>query len=175
MSDLIKCPSHYTSGCPSIGRPIIEAIVNELGEWIGSEWGFSDSDWNGECKAFCWDIETQMLNDLQPCNRPLHQVLSAIEYLWRCGLKEGELPLQPLLKAQERLTPYPEFGEGTIVGRMLTNQIITLSARTESIVCPNCGAIELGTIYPSIPFDTYYHECSVCTYVITESEWEAFL
>jgi predicted RNA-binding Zn-ribbon protein involved in translation (DUF1610 family) len=150
----------------------VEAIVDILGDWIDYEWGLDDNDWLGECKAFCWDIENQMLEDFRPCKPPTHQIFSAIEYLWRAGLKEGEAPLLPLLKAQERLTPYPEFGEGTIVGRILANAIITVSARTQSIVCPNCGAIELGTIYPDTPFENYHHECGKCGHIIMESEWE---
>jgi hypothetical protein len=155
-----------------LGKPLVKAIVNELGNWIDCEWGFSDDDWQKECKDFCVDIEMQLVTDFCAPKRPLHQVFSAIEYLWRAGLKDGETALQPLLKAQERLKIYPEFGAGTIVGQMLANAITTVSARTESIVCPNCGAIELGTIYPSVPFDTYYHECSVCDYIIMESDWE---
>jgi hypothetical protein len=158
MSDLIKFPSHYTSGCSILGKPIVEAILDELGNWIDCEWGFSDDDWQKECKDFCVDIEMQLVTDFCPPKRPLHQLFSAIEYLWRAGLKDGESALQPLLKAQERLKIYPEFGAGTIVGEMLAKTIADFSPRTESIVCPNCGAIELATVITGILFDSYFHK-----------------
>jgi hypothetical protein len=126
MSDLIKFPSHYTSGCSSIGLPIVEAIVfhfefKSLRQWrpmpIGETSALTEGWELQECKHFVRSVEDSIVH------RNLHQALSAIEYLWRAGLKVGEAPLQPLLMAQERLTPYPEFGEGTIVGVMLADRI----------------------------------------------------
>lgn len=41
------------------------------------------------------------------------------------------------------------------------------------IICPNCGAIEIGTIdTTTIPWNTFIHHCSKCEYIIMESDWE---
>lgn len=44
--------------------------------------------------------------------------------------------------------------------------------RSENIVCPSCGAIELATVQESAIWDTYFHCCSRCDHLILESEWE---
>lgn len=41
------------------------------------------------------------------------------------------------------------------------------------IKCPECGAIELGTIdTTTIPWNSYIHNCNNCDYIIMESEWD---
>ena len=49
----------------------------------------------------------------------------------------------------------------------------TIETRTEKIVCPNCGAIEVATVTETGFFNMYHHVCSQCEYIIIESEWES--
>lgn len=41
----------------------------------------------------------------------------------------------------------------------------------EVIKCPNCSQIQIGTVVPTLPFNTFVHECESCKYIIMESEW----
>ena len=43
------------------------------------------------------------------------------------------------------------------------------------IKCPDCGSIQIASVsqVDGAPFwHVLVHECSVCEYIITESEWE---
>ena len=44
--------------------------------------------------------------------------------------------------------------------------------RIETIVCPECGSHEVSTIGTTEIFDDYFHCCSICEQIITESDWE---
>jgi hypothetical protein len=46
--------------------------------------------------------------------------------------------------------------------------------RVETIKCPKCGVVQQAQVVFEkwMPFPAYVHECAVCGYTITESEWE---
>ena len=44
--------------------------------------------------------------------------------------------------------------------------------RIETIVCPECGSHEVATVETTEIFDNYFHCCSICEQIITESDWE---
>ena len=46
------------------------------------------------------------------------------------------------------------------------------SYRNEKIVCPNCDSIQDAIVGLGHPWDTYYHHCLSCEYIIMESEWD---
>ena len=46
-----------------------------------------------------------------------------------------------------------------------------MDSHTETIICPECGRIQIATVEHTFPWHSYIHECK-CGYVITESEWE---
>jgi len=43
----------------------------------------------------------------------------------------------------------------------------------EIIICPQCGAVQAARVVweKDDPWPQYVHICSVCGYLITESEW----
>ncbi len=43
---------------------------------------------------------------------------------------------------------------------------------TEYIHCPHCEDIQEATVIHTLPYPSYVHFCTTCTYAITESEWE---
>ena len=43
----------------------------------------------------------------------------------------------------------------------------------QMIKCPLCGKVQEATVdTTTAPFNTYVHECEVCEFVITESDWQ---
>jgi hypothetical protein len=42
----------------------------------------------------------------------------------------------------------------------------------EIIICPKCENRQWAIVEHTDPFYTYIHNCPVCKYVITESDWE---
>ena len=41
----------------------------------------------------------------------------------------------------------------------------------ETIVCPECNAIEHATVMHTVPWYSYVHECTKCGYIVMESDW----
>lgn len=41
----------------------------------------------------------------------------------------------------------------------------------ETIVCPECAAIERATVIHTVPWYSYVHECTKCGFIIMESDW----
>lgn len=46
-----------------------------------------------------------------------------------------------------------------------------MKAHKELIKCPNCEKTQIATVEHTYPFFTYIHECEICGYMISESEW----
>ncbi|RKD96752.1 hypothetical protein [Marinifilum flexuosum] len=42
----------------------------------------------------------------------------------------------------------------------------------QTIVCPECNLVQVGTIQKTLPFPTFIHECDKCGHIIMESEWQ---
>lgn len=53
--------------------------------------------------------------------------------------------------------------EGHEINRNMENVIIR---------CPECGEVQPATILPTIPWNTFIHDCEKCDYIIMESEWD---
>ena len=49
-----------------------------------------------------------------------------------------------------------------------------IQSQEETITCPNCDAVQQAesVLFEGAPFWAKTHECTVCGYVIMESEWE---
>jgi uncharacterized protein (DUF2225 family) len=47
-----------------------------------------------------------------------------------------------------------------------------VTSHKETIVCPQCEAVEVATVEHYFPWYAYVHHCSKCGYIIMESEWE---
>ena len=46
-----------------------------------------------------------------------------------------------------------------------------IKTRKERIICPHCNKKQMATVEELPFFDSYYHVCVKCEYVIMESEW----
>lgn len=44
------------------------------------------------------------------------------------------------------------------------------SGHFELIKCPECNDNQVATVWHTVPFFSYMHECE-CGYIITESDW----
>lgn len=42
----------------------------------------------------------------------------------------------------------------------------------ETIQCPECNHIQEAIVEHTIPWNTYVHTCTMCKYIIMESEWK---
>ncbi|UCF13204.1 MAG: hypothetical protein JSW06_02825 [Thermoplasmatales archaeon] len=54
----------------------------------------------------------------------------------------------------------------------MTNRNLEQKLETQSIQCPHCGTTQQAEVVRGEPFDIYFHECTLCKYKITESEWK---
>lgn len=54
----------------------------------------------------------------------------------------------------------------------MKSEEISEPEHTETILCPRCKSHQVAIVIHSKPFWSYVHVCGVCSYCITESEWE---
>jgi hypothetical protein len=46
-----------------------------------------------------------------------------------------------------------------------------LGSHREEIICPSCNKPQAGTVQYTAIWNIYIHECTLCHYLIMESEW----